>query len=293
MSRKKVNFSNIFWVVLLLLGISIMLYPVISDAWNSRVQSRAVADYDKVITELDNSESEKMISDAKAYNEKLSTLSSPLADYDKIENYENILDISGTGIMGYVTIPAIQIELPIYHGTGDDVLNIAAGHLEGSALPVGGANTHCVISAHRGLPSAKLFSDLDELVVGDVFTITVLDEVLTYEVEEILIVEPDEIRKLDVIPNGDYVTLMTCTPYGINTHRLLVRSFRIETAYKSNVKVMADAVQVDSMLVVPVVFAPMLGGLIVSWILGSKKKKFSVESVVREISSEKDCEKYD
>ncbi len=288
MSKKKFNLSTFFLTILLLTGISIMLYPIISNWWNSKVQSHAVAGYAKTIAELDNGESEKIIAKAKEYNRKLSELSSPFSDCKEIDGYDEILDVSGTGIMGYITIPVIKVELPIYHGTSDEVLNIAAGHLEGSAFPVGGENTHCVISAHRGLPSAKLFSDLDELTAGDVFTVTVLDEILTYEVEEIFIVEPDEVQKINIIPEGDYLTLMTCTPYGINTHRLLVRSKRIETVYKSNVNVTADAVQVDSLIVVPLIFFPLLLGLVGYWILSSKNKKESVQDIIRKMTSEKD-----
>lgn len=291
MSKKKLNIiSTVFLIILLLAGLSVMLYPIISDWWNSKVQSRAVASYDKTVAELDDGETERIIEEARAYNKRLLTLDTPFSQYDMIEGYSDILDISGTGIMGYITIPVIQCELPIYHGTSDEVLNIASGHLEGSSLPVGGEDTHTVISAHRGLPSAKLFSDLDKLVVGDNFTITVLDEILTYEVEKILIVEPHEIDKLAVIPNKDYVTLMTCTPYGINTHRLLIRAKRVETVYKLNVKVTADAVQVDPMLVVPIISAPLLIALICFWIFGGRKKNESVENMVYDIGSEKDGE---
>ena len=175
--------------------------------------------------------------------------------------------------MGYISIPKIQVELPIYHGTSAEVLNVAVGHLQGSSFPVGGENTHAVISAHRGLPSAKLFSDLDQLVEGDTFTVTILDEVLTYEVEKIFIVKPDELDKLAIIPGGDYVTLMTCTPYGVNSHRLLVRAHRVDTVYPHNVKVAADAVQLDSMSVVPFIAAPLFVGLLVFWIVSSRRQK--------------------
>lgn len=178
--------------------------------------------------------------------------------------------------MGYITIPVIHAEFPIYHGTSEEVLNVAAGHLRGSSIPVGGKNTHAVISAHRGLPSAKLFTDLDKMVVGDTFTITILDEVLTYEVEKILTVKPEDVDKLAIIPNEDYVTLMTCTPYGVNTHRLLLRSHRIETVYDETevkIKVNPDATQVDPMLVVPIIFTVFVIILILFWIFGSKKKK--------------------
>ena len=249
-----------------------MLYPTVSDWWNSKVQSHVVAGYNETVAQMDDGETERMLQEAHDYNEKLSKLYAPLSSYDEISGYNDILNISGTGIMGYISIPFIKVELPIYHGTSEEVLNIAAGHLKGSSLPVGGNNTHAVISAHRGLPSAKLFTDLDKLVVGDTFTINVLGEVLTYEIEEILIVKPEEVDKLAIIPDGDYVTLMTCTPYGINSHRMLLRSHRIETIYHYDAKVVADAAQVDPLLAVPAISMPFLMLLICFWIVTSKKK---------------------
>lgn len=273
MSKKSNIITTTIFTIILLVGLSVMLYPVVSNWWNNRVMSRAVADYNETVREIDTSEADAMIAEARAYNEQLLRLDAPFSEYEDIGGYEDILDITGTGIMGYVTIPIIQVEIPIYHGTSAEVLNTAAGHVQGSSLPVGGVNTHSVISAHRGLPSAKLFSDLDQLVVGDTFTITVLNEIYTYEVEEILIVLPDEMDKLAIKPSTDYVTLMTCTPYGVNTHRLLLRSHRIETVYQSTVRANADAMQVDPMIVVPVFAAPLLVMLIVFWIITGKKSK--------------------
>lgn len=272
--KRKFNMiSTIVLVVLFLVGLSVMLYPTISDWWNSRVQSYAIADYDQSVEQMDDSEKEEMLAAAHAYNAALCELNSPFENYDEIPGYEELLNISGTGIMGYISIPQINVELPIYHGTSPEVLNIAVGHLQGSSLPVGGSDTHAVISAHRGLPSARLFSDLDQLVEGDTFTITILDEIFTYEVEKILIIEPDEVDKLAIIPGGDYVTLMTCTPYGINSHRLLVRAHRVDTVYPHDVKVSADAVQLDSMSVVPFIAAPLFLLLLLKWILDGKRKK--------------------
>ena len=250
-----------------------MLYPTVSDWWNSKVQSRAVASYNEAVAQMNDGATERFLSEAQEYNRKLTGLYAPFTDYDSIDGYNEILNISGTGIMGYISIPVIKSEFPIYHGTSAEVLNIAAGHLQGSSFPVGGADTHAVISAHRGLPTAKLFTDLDKLVIGDIFTITILDRVYTYEVEEILIVKPEEIDKLAIIPGKDYVTLMTCTPYGVNTHRLLVRSHRIDTVSSHEVKVTADAVQVDPMLVVPLISVPLVAGLLFFWIFGEKKRK--------------------
>ncbi len=273
MKAKKSTVSTMILVALLLVGLSVMLYPTVSDWWNSKVQSRAIAAYSEAVDQIDDNTYEEMLEQARAYNRELFALSAPFSDCEDIPGYDETLDISGTGILGYISIPQIKVELPIYHGTSAEVLNIAAGHLQGSSLPVGGENTHAVISAHRGLPSARLFTDIDQLRDGDTFTITILDEILTYEVEEILTVEPDEIDKLAVIPGEDYVTLMTCTPYGVNTHRLLLRSHRIETLYQSDVRIIADAVQVDPMLVVPAICAPLLVMLLLFWFLGGKRKK--------------------
>ncbi|MBQ3567139.1 MAG: class C sortase [Oscillospiraceae bacterium] len=271
--RTKKILTTVIPVFLLLVGLSVMLYPVISDWWNSKVQTRAISNYDTAVAEMDRSQTEEFLRKAHEYNKRLDSLPMPFTDYSKIDGYEETLDISGTGIMGYITIPAINSELVIYHSTSDEVLNIAAGHLQGTSLPVGGTGTHSVISAHRGLPSAKLFSELDKLVIGDTFTITILDEILTYQVEKIFIVEPDQIDKLLTVEGKDYVTLMTCTPYGINTHRLLIRSKRIDTVYKTNINVTADASAVDSMLIVPFIALPLFGGLIVVWTVKGKTKK--------------------
>lgn len=273
MKKKRNVISTAILVVLLLVGLSVMLYPTVSDWWNSRVQTRAIATYNQSVEQMDNGDKERLLMEAHSYNATLSHLTAPFTNWEDAGNYGKILDISGTGIMGYISIPKIQVELPIYHGTSAEVLNVAVGHLQGSSFPVGGENTHAVISAHRGLPSAKLFSDLDQLVEGDTFTVTILDEVLTYEVEKIFIVKPDELDKLAIIPGGDYVTLMTCTPYGVNSHRLLVRAHRVDTVYPHNVKVAADAVQLDSMSVVPFIAAPLFVGLLVFWIVSSRRQK--------------------
>lgn len=272
MKKKSGLITTIIFTIMLFVGLSVMLYPIVSNWWNSRVQSRAIANYEAAVSNMDNSEAEAMIAEANEYNGKIARLDAPFANYDQVPGYNDILDVSGTGIMGYISIPVIQVEIPIYHGTSEAVLNVAAGHLEGSTIPIGGQNTHSVISAHRGLPSAKLFTDLDRLVVGDVFTINILGSVYTYEIEEINIVLPYEMEKLAIVPGGDYVTLMTCTPYAVNTHRLLLKSHRIETKYVSNVKVVSDATKVDPMLVVPLIASPLVLILIIYWVFGGKKK---------------------
>ena len=187
--------------------------------------------------------------------------------------YEELLDVNGVGIMGYIDIDAIGVELPIYHGTDSSVLNIAVGHLEGSSLPVGGESTHCVLSAHRGLPSARLFTDLDRLKTGDTFTLSVLNRLLTYEIDQILIVKPEEVDTLAIEPGQDLCTLVTCTPYGINSHRLLVRGHRVENAApKPEIFVPADMVQIDPLVVTPIVAVPMLLVLLIFLLIRYRKR---------------------
>ncbi len=230
-----------WWTLILacvfLAGLAILLYPSVSSWWNARVQSKAVASYADAIARLDPADYSAYLEAAEAYNERLREIGSAaaLASPELAgEEYWELLDAAGTGIMGYVTIEKIHVRLPIYHGTDADVLQAGAGHLRGSSLPVGGEGTHCVIAAHRGMPSAKLFTDIDQLEVGDMFTVTVLNRTITYQVDQIAVVLPDEAEKLYIRDGEDYCTLMTCTPYGVNTHRLLVRGVRIadaETAY--------------------------------------------------------------
>lgn len=227
MRKKSDIVSTIILTIILLVGLAVMLYPSFSNWWNSRVQSRAVAGYDEIVANMDDDETERLIKQAHDYNEKLSRVYAPLVNADEVAGYDDILNISGTGIMGYITIPFIRVELPIYHGTSEEVLVKGIGHVEGSSLPVGGESTHCVLSGHRGLPSAKLFSDLNSLEVGDRFTVSVLGEDLVYEVDEINVVLPSETEKLLIADGEDLCTLVTCTPYGINSHRLLVRGKRI------------------------------------------------------------------
>ena len=237
------HLSTIILILIFLVGIVLLLYPTFSDWWNSFHQSRAVASYIGSVTDMNNEEYDVMLEEAREYNAQLArTRTEYTLTDEEMERYNAVLNVSGTGIMGYVDIPSIGVTLPIYHGTEEAVLQTAVGHIESTSLPVGGANTHCVISGHRGLPSARLFTDLDRLTTGDLFTLNVLDEVMTYEVDQILIVEPYDLSCLQIIPGKDLVTLVTCTPYGINTHRLLVRGHRIETGKVSNIRVMADAI---------------------------------------------------
>ena len=270
------NLSTIILILIFLVGLSVMLYPSVSDAVNRKHQSRAVAGYAEEVEQLSDADYQTYFDAADAYNRQLNTTHNAFYKPDLVSGYAQTLDISGTGIMGYITIPKISVELPIYHGTDEGVLQVAAGHLEGSSLPVGGAGTHAVISAHRGLPSAKLFTNLDELEVGDRFTITVLNRVLTYEVDQISIVLPTETDQLLPTEGMDYVTLMTCTPYGINTHRLLVRGKRVETTEsQKHIRVAADAFRIEPIIVAPILAIPMLLAALVGVLVAPHLRKRS------------------
>ena len=270
----KKNKSTIILILVFFVGLSVMLYPTLSDYVNQRNQSRAVASYAQDVDTMTDADYSAYFDAADAFNAQVAANENALYRPDQLTGYNDTLDITGTGIMGYITISKIGVELPIYHGTSDSVLQIAAGHLEGSSLPVGGTSTHAVISAHRGLPSAKLFTNLDQLEVGDTFTITVLDRVLTYEVDKISIVLPTETDELKIAEGKDYVTLMTCTPYGINTHRLLVRGRRIETPnqYK-RIRVTAEALKIEPIIIAPIMALPMLLILLIGMLLSTRKPK--------------------
>ena len=275
MKKKKGKFISILLVLLLLVGLSLLLYPYVSNYWNSLHQTRAIAAYAEAVAKLDKDQYTEILSAAQAYNASLlgRDNTQPL-DGDRKEEYERLLDVSGLGIMGYIEIPCIDCSLPIYHGADESVLQVAVGHMEWSSLPVGGESTHCVLSGHRGLPSAKLFTNLDKLREGDTFLLRVLDEILTYEVDQILIVEPQDTAALEITEGEDYCTLVTCTPYGINTHRLLVRGHRIDNIEEvKTVRVTADAVQIEPMLVAPVVAVPMLLILLILLLLPRRRKK--------------------
>ena len=270
----KKNRSTIILILIFLVGLSVMLYPTVSDYVNQRHQSRALASYDETVNEMSDADYTAYFEAADAYNQRLAATPNSFFTPEQVSGYDETLDVSGTGIMGYITIPRIGVELPVYHGTSDGVLQVAAGHLEGTSLPVGGESTHAVISAHRGLPSAKLFTHLDRLEVGDTFTITVLDRELTYEVDKISIVLPTETDELKIAEGKDYVTLMTCTPYGINTHRLLVRGRRVETPdqYK-HLRVTAEALKIEPIIVAPIMALPMLLILLIGMLISTRKPK--------------------
>ena len=254
--------SRKIWIILtigFLVGISVLLYPAFSNYWNSKTQSRTIVDYEAVLQYMEPEDYTAIFQTAYDYNDALYATAFPLTDYRNVPGYYEALKVEGTSIMGYVKIPKIGVEIPIYHGTSEDVLSRGVGHMEGSSLPVGGTNTHCIMSAHRGLPSAKLFTDLDRLELGDTFQVVVLDQILTYQVDQIKITTPQEFKDLVIVDGMDYCTLVTCTPYGINTHRLLVRGIRVETIVeKPVIYVSNDAFRIEPLLVTPAVAAPML-----------------------------------
>ena len=260
MKRKGSTITTVILVLLFVIGLSLLLYPTLSDYWNSLHQSAAISDYAENVADLSEENYDELWTAAKNYNASLvPRFNAFLLTDEQKEQYNSLLNVSGLGIMGYIEIPGINCSLPIYHGTDESVLQIAVGHISWSSLPTGGESTHCVLSGHRGLPSAKLFTNLDKLTEGSVFMLRVLDEVLTYEVDRILVVLPDEVDALQIVEGEDLCTLVTCTPYGINSHRLLVRGHRIENVEAAKTaRVTADAIQIEPLIVAPAVAVPFL-----------------------------------
>lgn len=267
--------SSILLTLVFLIGLSLLLYPTVSNYWNSMHQTHAITAYTQEVSTMSEEKYNAILERARAFNDSITNRQSLYALSDKEQTeYEACLNLDNTGIMGYIEIPSIEVSLPIYHGTSDTVLNSAVGHLDWTSLPVGGKGTHCALSGHRGLPSAKLFTNLDKLAEGDVFIIRVLNEILTYEVDQIRIVNPDETEELQIVDGKDYCTLVTCTPYGINTHRMLVRGHRIENLVDSQtVKITSDAVQVEPILIAPIIASPVLLVLLIILLLPNKKEK--------------------
>ena len=287
--KKSHRVSNTILVLILLAGIAIAAYPAFSDYWNSMHQTRAIQSYAERVAEMDNEEYTAVWEAALDYNRRLAENPNPWAMEDEdIEDYERQLNVDGTGNMGFISIPKIDVNLPLYHGTSDAVLQTSIGHIDGTSLPAGSVHpdpddfskveyaSHSVLSGHRGLPSAKLFSDLDAMEVGDVFYLTILDQTLTYQVDKIRVILPEDSSELSLFPGKDYCTLMTCTPYGINTHRLLVRGVRVENDKELlDVRVTADALKVEPLYVVPFIAAPVLL-LLILWVVlfpGKKKRR--------------------
>ena len=263
----KKNIVSIILVAILLVGVGLILYPSIADYWNSFHQSRAIMSYASELTKISHDDYESMIESAKEYNEEIAKtgIKWSLTEEEQ-EKYLAELNAVNSGVMGYIDIPKINILLPLYHGTSETVLQTSIGHLEGTSLPVGGETSHCVLSGHRGLPSARLFTDLDKLVLGDTWTMHILNETLTYEVDQIRIVEPHDLSALAIQEGKDYCTLVTCTPYGINTHRLLVRGHRIENA-QGEAAVIADALQIQPVYIAPFLAIPVLILLVLTMLI--------------------------
>lgn len=235
--KKGSIFVNIFIVLLFLVGAGILAYPTVSDMWNQYRNAQLVNKYDSSVSELSDDQYEKLWADAEEYNShhKVNTILDAFDENDEYilsHPYDQVLDPNGDGLMGSIEIPKIKVILAIYHGLGTDVLEKGVGHVEGTSLPIGGESTHAVLAGHRGLPSAKIFTDLDQMEKGDIFLIHVLDKTLAYKVDQIKTVLPEESSELDIIPGEDHVTLVTCTPYGVNTHRLLIRGIRTEYVEK-------------------------------------------------------------
>ncbi len=268
--------NTIILLISFFIGLSVLLYPSISSYWNSKTQSEAIVDYESMLALYKQEDYSDIFEKADVYNQKLAQLNEPLSQYPELSEYNDILNIGGTGMMGYVVIPKIGQELPVYHGTSDSVLSVAVGHLEGTSIPVGGESTHSVVSAHRGLPTAVLFTHLDRLEIGDTFYFTILDRTITYEVDQIRIVEPNDTSLIQIVDGKDYCTLLTCTPYGINTQRLLVRGYQIDETQKKNIYIANEAYRVEPLVVMPVVALPIIFVLLI-YVMFAPVKKESLE----------------
>ena len=282
MKRYARHITTALVVLVFFVGCGLIVYPTFSNWWNSFHQTRAIMGYAEVVAKIEDDQYDEIWDAAFRYNEKLAETGMRWKmTEEEIAEYNDLLDIADNGNMGYIMIPKIDVMLPLYHGTSEGVLQIAVGHIESSSLPVGGPGTHTVFSGHRGLPRAKLFTDLDRLVVGDRFTLNVLDKILTYEVDQIRIVEPTDLSERTIQEGKDLCTLVTCTPYAINSHRLLVRGHRVENAaLEKEVRVTADAIQIDTMYVAPFVAAPVLMILFITLMIApnGKKKKVTYET---------------
>lgn len=276
----KKHLATIVLVLILLAGLSLLLYPTFSNWWNSFHSSKAISDYSEQVAQLDQEQYTELWDAAIAYNQDLQNKGNVFQVTDaQRAAYSQLLNVGGNGVMGYIEIPSIDVSLPLYHGTSESILQVAVGHLEWSSLPTGGEGTHCVVSGHRGLPSARLFTDLDDLRTGDQFMIRVLDELMTYEVDQILIVDPDDVDDLLIVEGKDLVTLVTCTPYGINSHRLLVRGHRIEnTPETMQVRITANAIPIDPLLTAAIAAVPMALVAITLLIIGSHARNRSIKA---------------
>ena len=268
------SLSSLLMLIALVIGTVLLVYPSASDYWNSFHQSQSIMGYAEQVAQMSAAEYAQFISEAEAYNAELAKNGNEwhMSETQKME-YESRLTFSSTGVMGYIDIPKISVKLPIYHGTSESVLQTSIGHLAETSLPVGGKGSHCVLSGHRGLPSSKLFSDLDKMVQGDTFTLSVLNETYTYQVDQIRVVEPTDLRELTIRPDMDLCTLVTCTPYGINSHRLLVRGHRVKNA-NGDARVVADAFQVRPIYVAPFIMLFIIAGLLIKFVALPSKRTF-------------------
>ncbi len=271
--------TTIILLISFFIGLSVLLYPSISSYWNSKTQSQAIVDYESMLAQYKPEDYTAIFAEAEEYNKKLFALKDPLSEHNRLTEYHHILNVSGTGMMGYITIPKISQELPVYHGTSEGVLSVAVGHLEGTSLPVGGENTHSVVSAHRGLPTAVLFTHLDRMEVGDTFYFTILDRTITYEVDQIRIVEPDDTSLIHVVDGKDYCTLLTCTPYGINTQRLLVRGHQVDATQTRSIYIANEAYRVEPLVVMPIVALPIVFALLIYVMFAPVKKETLGEDI--------------
>ena len=287
--------GNILLTLAFVVGIALIAYPSFSDWWNSFHQTRAIAGYTAAVANMDKEEFDRMWAEAEAFNEYLAKKPNRFnLTQEELATYNSILDVTGTGIMGYIDIPSIKISLPIYHGTDESILQIAIGHIAGTSFPIGGEGTHAAVSGHRGLPSARLFTDIDKLQAGDKFLLQMLDRTLTYEVDQIRIVLPQELQDLEIDPYQDYVTLITCTPYGVNTHRLLVRGHRVDNDNTDATRITADAMRFEPVIVAPLVAAPILLVLLIILLVSTSKwnrqrkrhrSKNELKSVIEEMAA--------
>lgn len=277
MNRKR---TTIILLVVFFIGLSVLLYPTISSYWNSKTQSEAIVDYEAMLSQYKPEDYTALFEAADRYNQQLRKLNDPYLEHEQLTDYYDILNISGTGMMGYITVPKISQELPVYHGTTEGVLSVAVGHVEGSSLPVGGASTHSVVSAHRGLPTAILFTHLDRMEIGDTFQFTILDRTITYEVDQIRIVEPNDTSLLQIVEDKDYCTLLTCTPYGINTHRLLVRGHQVDATQTRNLYVANEAYRIEPLVVMPIVALPIIFVLLIYVMFAPVTKETLGEDIV-------------
>lgn len=264
--------STFILLLLFFVGLSVMLYPTLADYWNTKTQTEAIINYQAMLDRIPKEDHSQLFAQAEEYNRALAQLADPMREYKQVDGYKDCLDLRDNGMMGYISIDRIGQELPIYHGTSDAVLSAAVGHIRGTSLPVGGENTHAVLSAHRGLPTAELFTHLDRLETGDTFTLTILGKVLTYQVDQIRIVEPDNTEYLGIEKGQDYCTLLTCTPYGINSQRLLVRGTRMDTVENKVIRIDNQAYRVDALIVMPIVALPMLAVLMLFVLFAPVKK---------------------